>query len=214
MILASTPCTPQLLPKLLNGELSAIDCQRMEDHIGRCSKCQRQLEEIAGNAHWWNTSESALRQLRSGTSTDDRTQDFQQKSPEDTSVRTETSSNRPVTNSLEPTDSIGLSEGQLNDASWLLKIAPSGMLGPFRLERTIGHGGTGVVAQAVDTQLNRRVAVKVLYPHLASSGSARQRFAREAQAAAAVVHPSVVPIHAVDAEHDPPYLVMRYVPGG
>ncbi len=208
MILASTPCTPQLLPKLLNGELSAIDNQRLEDHVGRCSKCQRQLEEIAGNAHWWNSTETALRQLRSGISTDEGTKDFEQSAHEETSVRAGSSTQTPRLHDQGPHD------GQLSDAGWLLRIAPNGMLGPFRLERTIGHGGTGVVAQAVDTQLNRRVAVKVLYPHLASSGSARQRFAREAQAAAAVVHPSVVPIHAVDAEHDPPYLVMSYVPGG
>ncbi len=117
----------------------------------------------------------------------------------------------------QPTESTSKTtapESDSLDVPWLSKMIPEGMVGPFRLENTIGYGGTGVVAQAFDTQLNRRVAVKVLYPHLAANGAARQRFAREAQAAAAVVHPSVVPIHAVDADHSPPYLVMAYVPGG
>jgi serine/threonine-protein kinase len=70
-----------------------------------------------------------------------------------------------------------------------------------------------VVFKAYDSELNRAVAIKVLSPHLANSGVARKRFAREAQAAAAVNHPNVVPIHAVDASAELPYLVMTYVPG-
>jgi serine/threonine-protein kinase len=57
------------------------------------------------------------------------------------------------------------------------------------------------------------VAIKVLAPHLATSGAARQRFAREAQAAAAVVHNNVVAIHGVDDTGDLPFLVMPYLRG-
>src|SRR5205085_5669050 len=48
---------------------------------------------------------------------------------------------------------------------------------------------------------------------LAANGSARKRFAREAQAAAAVAHDHVVPVHAVDSQASPPYLVMGFIPG-
>ena len=61
----------------------------------------------------------------------------------------------------------------------------------------IGRGGMGVVLKAFDPALNRVVAIKVLAPQLAASGAARRRFAREAKAAAAVVHDHVVAIHAV-----------------
>ncbi len=187
MILSSTPCNPTKLSQLLAGDLGKEESKRLEEHLSYCSKCQKQLEQMAGSRQWWESTETALR-VRMHSST--------------------TNANVEIRSESQDTKREG------EDQSWLGKISTNGMLGPFRLERTIGMGGTGIVAQATDTQLNRRVAVKVLYPHLAASGAAKQRFAREAQAAAAVVHPSVVPIHAVDAEHSPPYLVMTYVPGG
>jgi len=69
----------------------------------------------------------------------------------------------------------------------------------------------GVVLKGFDDELNRYVAVKVLAPYYASSAAARKRFAREARAAAAVVHQHVVAIHAVDADAKLPYLVMPWV---
>ena len=88
-----------------------------------------------------------------------------------------------------------------------------GRLGEFEILEPIGMGGMSLVLKGYDHELNRFVAIKVLAPHLALVGVARQRFAREAQAAASIVDPHVVPIHSVAADHDPPYLVMTYVPG-
>jgi hypothetical protein len=70
----------------------------------------------------------------------------------------------------------------------------------------------GIVLKAQDTRLNRAVAVKVLAPELAANAAARKRFVREAQAAAAINHPHVVTIYAVD-EDQLPYLVMELVDG-
>ena len=71
----------------------------------------------------------------------------------------------------------------------------------------------GIVLKGFDRDLNRYVAIKVLAPHLATSAAARQRFAREARAAAAVVHDHIVAIHAVDNAGRLPYLVMPFVAG-
>ncbi len=71
----------------------------------------------------------------------------------------------------------------------------------------------GIVLRGLDVKLNRVVAIKVLAPQLAANVMARQRFRREAQAAAAVSHPHVVAIHAVDECNGLPYLVMEYVSG-
>lgn len=98
-------------------------------------------------------------------------------------------------------------------------LAPSdnpamlGRIGEFEILELIGCGGMGIVLKGYDHELNRYVAVKVLHPHCATSAGARRRFAREAQAAAAVVHQHVVAIHAVDGNHHPPYLVMPFIPG-
>ena len=88
-----------------------------------------------------------------------------------------------------------------------------GRLGRYEIERVIGTGGMGIVLRGFDTELHRPVAIKVLAPHLAHSGPARQRFAREARAAASIVHEHVVAIHDVQSDQHPPYLVMPYVPG-
>ena len=88
-----------------------------------------------------------------------------------------------------------------------------GRIGSYEIEKVIGAGGMGVVLKGHDGELNRPVAIKVLAPHLAHNGAARQRFAREGRAAAAVVHEHVVPIHSVDSDADMPFLVMHYVPG-
>ena len=71
----------------------------------------------------------------------------------------------------------------------------------------------GIVLKGFEASLNRFVAIKVLAPRLATNGSARKRFAREAQAAAAVRHDNVIAIHRVDDWHGLPFLVMPYVGG-
>lgn len=95
-----------------------------------------------------------------------------------------------------------------------------GTIGPYEVLEVIGRGGMGVVLRAVDPKLNRVVAVKALLPELAANPNSRRRFLREAQAAAAISHPHVVTIHAVDDTHGdtngkpvPPYLVMECVLG-
>ncbi len=88
-----------------------------------------------------------------------------------------------------------------------------GRLDAYEIEEVIGSGGMGIVLRGYDASLNRHVAIKVLAPQLATSAAARQRFAREAQAAAAVVHEHVVAIHAVDSSGTLPYLVMPLVSG-
>ncbi|MBM3965876.1 MAG: serine/threonine protein kinase [Planctomycetes bacterium] len=88
-----------------------------------------------------------------------------------------------------------------------------GRIGRYDIEWLLGSGGMGIVFKGFDTELHRTVAIKVLAPALAYHGTARHRFAKEARAAAAVVHEDVVPIYDVDADREVPYLVMRYVPG-
>ena len=87
-----------------------------------------------------------------------------------------------------------------------------GTIGPYQVRELIGRGGMGIVMRAYDAKLNRVVAIKALTPELAAQPTARRRFLREAQAAAALTHPHVVTIHAVD-EDDWPYLVMECIDG-
>jgi hypothetical protein len=76
---------------------------------------------------------------------------------------------------------------------------PMQRLGDFDLLRELGRGGMGVVCEARQLSLNRRVALKVLPPGLGLTPQAVQRFEREAQAAAKLHHTNIVPVH---ARHD------------
>jgi WD40 repeat protein len=98
-------------------------------------------------------------------------------------------------------------------------LAPSqkpgslGRLDHYEVLEVVGTGGMGVVLRAFDEKLHRVAAIKVLAPQMAANGTARKRFVREAQAAAAVAHDHVVAIHAVEEAGPVPYLVMHYVAG-
>ena len=97
--------------------------------------------------------------------------------------------------------------------AWVVKLLKPandsdsiGMLDDWPVREVIGQGGMGVVLKVWDEELHRPLAVKLLSPMLASNGAARQRFFREAQAAAAVVHPNIVPIYTVATDSVLPYL--------
>ena len=85
--------------------------------------------------------------------------------------------------------------------------------GAYTLEGEIGRGGMGVVFRARDEKLKRTVAVKVLPPELAYRRDIRARFVREAEMAARLSHPNIVPIHSVGEADDLVYFVMGYVDG-
>jgi WD40 repeat protein len=98
-------------------------------------------------------------------------------------------------------------------------LAPShradslGRLGHYEVLEVVGRGGMGIVLRAFDDKLHRVVAIKVLAPQLASSAPARQRFVREARAAAAVTHDNIIDIHAVEDTGPVPFLVMQFIHG-
>jgi serine/threonine protein kinase len=88
-----------------------------------------------------------------------------------------------------------------------------GRLGGYDVLEVIGRGGMSVVLKGFDRELKRCVAIKVLAPHLAQNSLAKKRFTREAQAAAAIVHPNVLAIHQVQPNGRLPFLVMPLVAG-
>src|SRR5947207_6022690 len=84
----------------------------------------------------------------------------------------------------------------------------------FSLQGEIGRGGMGVVFQAKDERLKRQVAIKVLPPDLAFREEVRLRFLREAETAARLMHPHIVPIHSVGESPDGlVYFVMAFIDG-
>ena len=184
-------CDERQLEQLLRGELSAADADLATAHLDHCPACRERLEKLTATAEEWSAATNALGTVPSPNQLPSRL------IPKQTDYR-------------PPRWTETLAKQLLAPPSHPEML---GRLGRYEVERLIGSGGMGLVFKAHDSELNRPVAIKLLAPHLADNGSARQRFAREARAAAAVVHPHVVPIHNVETEGELPYLVMQYVSG-
>lgn len=203
MKIPQSRCDDALLSALINDELSGKRLEHMLLHIEECDRCRRRMEEMSADSCHWQRTVKAL-------------SDSQVTMGPDQSSSAGNRCVAPGTSLMSPEAAIKTFSPELLVKQLL--SPPShpemlGRIGRYEVERLIGSGGMGVVFKAFDTELNRPVAIKVLAPHLATCGSARQRFAREARAAAAVVHEHVVPIHNVEIEGETPFLVMKYIDG-
>jgi serine/threonine protein kinase len=94
-----------------------------------------------------------------------------------------------------------------------MSLAPGTRLGPYEIAGAIGAGGMGVVFEAEDLRLGRRVAVKFLPGELADNEEALERFAREARAASALNHPHICTLHELGEEGGRPFIVMELMKG-
>jgi len=92
-------------------------------------------------------------------------------------------------------------------------LTAGAVVGPYRIERSLGRGGMGVVYLAEDTRLARLVSLKVLHPQDTSDNTRRERLRLEARAAAALVHPNVSAVHALEEIDGQLLMVSDYVPG-
>ncbi len=92
-------------------------------------------------------------------------------------------------------------------------IKPGDQLGAYRIDEVLGQGGMAMVFRGHDLRLQRRVAIKVMFPEFAQQTGGRERFLREGRAAASLEHPNVVYMLDVNVEGDMPYFVMEYLVG-
>lgn len=100
-----------------------------------------------------------------------------------------------------------------------MSTEPLRRLGKYELQERLGHGGMAEVWKALDTQLRRHVAIKLLHANLQADPDFVTRFEREAQAVASLRHPNIVQIHDFQVSEPPesdsptPYMVMAYIEG-
>ena len=197
------------------ADVLADDCDLQtrsdfEHHLESCENCQQRLTESVAGKGWWAKTASHLSTIN------------------EIEIPSPTQSRLSNSNSFfVPTLETDRNHNQITNAGsprgsapdWQRILDPPshpemlGRIDQFEIESKIGQGGMGIVLKGFDRDLNRAVAIKVLAPHLASNGTSRKRFAREARAAAAVVHQNVVPIYAVNASDTRPYIVMQLVSG-
>jgi len=184
-------CDPRRISLFFRQQLTENEQSLFERHLEGCQKCRDDLEFEAAHAEDWSLARDSL------SSETIEPVEFQ-------------SPSRVPLSGWYPADR---TDGALSFLSPTDDPRMIGRLGAYEIVGIIGQGGMGIVLKGLDPALNRYVAIKVLAPHLAASGSARLRFAREAKAAAAVTHENVVAIHGVSEWNGLPYLVMPYVRG-
>jgi hypothetical protein len=92
-------------------------------------------------------------------------------------------------------------------------IANGTRLGPYKVIGRAGEGGMGVVFEAEDTRLHRRVALKMVSPRLVADTRARQRLQQEARAAGALSHPGIATIYALDEADGHLFIVSEFLDG-
>lgn len=187
-------CDRGRIDRFLDSDQYRLDDNWLLQHLDTCSACRDYLESHAADQECWT---NAAKMLKSGQ--------FDGASSAEYSI---------ATMETRLVDSPTAIEGVLNLLTPSEDPGRLGRLGTYEITGVIGAGGMGVVLKAIDPSLDRVVAIKVLAPHLAHSGSARKRFSREAKAAAAVLHPNVIPIHSVSSDDKIPFLVMAYIRGG
>lgn len=196
----ASPCDHQRLNRFLLGEISPEETEIVEQHLTKCSSCAAELELSAVGESSWHDVVSLLKPDKyDGPASLSTVSDVFPKYSF-ASIRAASQTVEIVTREIR---------------GWLDPTDDPGMLGRFagyEIVGIIGHGGMGIVLKGFENALNRFVAIKTLAPRLATNEAARKRFAREAQAAAAVLHDNVVAIHRVDEHHGLPFLVMPYNP--
>jgi serine/threonine protein kinase len=197
-------CNHELLVLLVQDQLDDERSGELACHLDHCVACRDQLNKMSfAETNWKETRTVILEEAHRKSSVTSHTKPPSQVSPEKISS---------LVRWLEPLDSERSTEDR-GVADHVSSDRYIGQVDSYLVKRVIGYGGMGVVLEAWDTKLHRAVAIKAMHPHLAANGTARQRFVREARGAASVVHPNVVAIHTVHAEHDPPYFVMPLIAG-
>ncbi len=198
----ATSCPqPEELQQLLVGSLSSQRQQECVSHVDSCQCCQAKLEDIATG----------------GTNLSKVVEHLDETQPLATSA---------YWPALKALDADGPQAVALKQAIRSLDVsldflqpptdqAYLGRLAHFDVMRILGRGGMGIVLEAFDSRLQRNVALKVLDPELAGDEISRQRFCREARAAASISHENVVAVHQVEKSGPDglPYLVMQLVAG-
>ncbi len=196
------PSQDELLP-LLSELSSGAQGEQLARHLDECASCQVKLEKLATGGT--NLSQLVERVHESEPVAQsaywpairavEQAAGYAATIAPPTSPRVKDSSTDYL---LPPTDPVYL-----------------GRLAHFDVMRVIGRGGMGIVLEAFDSRLQRNVALKVLDPELAHDDTARQRFCREARAAASIAHENVVAVHQVEhaSSGELPYLVMQLISG-
>jgi WD40 repeat protein/serine/threonine protein kinase len=193
------------LERLVQGLVPESDASPMEEHLEHCAHCTQVLSGM-------QSKDLLIQRLQEGRSV---AEELSQDSVVEELIRSVDG----LRLSARDTQSATKSGPNGSNLSLSAILAPPeaegeiGRLGRFRILKVIGEGGMGAVLAAEDPKLGRTVALKVVQPARAQDASSRNRFLREARAAAAVTHDNIVTVYEVGEDRGILYLVMPLLPG-
>jgi serine/threonine protein kinase/Tol biopolymer transport system component len=198
---------PSDYQRLVRGELPPAEIERLSGHLEGCDRCAAAVHTLLND----DTALDAVRQARADTPTP--------KGELPAGLFQRLCALKPPPSPTSTATGSPGSPGQPDESEGYAFLAPAqtpheiGRLGSYRVLRVLGSGGMGVVFEAEDSQLRRKVALKVMKPSVAERPTARQRFLREARAAAAIEHDHIVPIYQVGEDRGVPFLAMQLLAG-
>jgi hypothetical protein len=209
MEIGSCP-NPAVWQKYLLGLIEEPEQQALESHLEHCPSCLERLSRVSDE-------DTLVSDLRSGLTHADEPPDALVDQVIRAAVAMEGTQpgtpggDQPRSASTRPADEAGIFLAPPQGPDEI------GRLAQFRVLRVLGRGGMGLVLLAEDTALQRRVALKVIRPDIASQPGAAARFLREARAAAALRHDHVITIYQVGTADGPtgsvPFLAMELLEG-
>ncbi len=200
--------TPDQLEGLVLDRLEEADRERIAAHVEGCASCQEVLEQLTRNP-----GAAALEKIDRNLTDNDLGLLDRLKAPGPDKVDDDAGKTSSfVSDRLDacPEHSPINQQGALRPG--LSRHSYPAIAG-FRIIREIGRGGMGVVYEAVEERLSRRVALKVLPANALSDVKQIQRFEREARAAARLHHTNIVPVFGVGQEGGHHYYVMQHIDG-
>jgi len=194
------------LEDLLRGEQLGDGFSALCSHLSECSQCQAELDRLSGDSElkqWRTHAATTVNSIGKNTVFREA---LERATQFDTDIDSQTMNPAQQTTPLGPQTTLLFKPSEF--------IGDLGKLASYRVVREIGRGGMAIVFEAIDIQLDRRVALKVLRPEQLESQS-QERFLREAKSIALVRHTNVVAIHSISSTADNiPFIAMEFADGG
>ncbi len=195
------------LERYLLGLTPDPDASRLDDHVGACAQCARAAGTLSGSDELIDAVRNAPERLR--------------QLPRDEAVQQLIARLKRLACVVDDATVPSFSSAEDMEATqeFFDLLSPQqapgelGRLGPYRILKMIGAGGMGVVFEAEDPHLERRVAVKAMRRSLATNASARARFLREARTVAALEHDHIVTVLQAGEDQGVLYLAMPLLKG-
>jgi serine/threonine protein kinase len=194
------------LGDLLNGQLDPAESTDLEAHLETCPACQAALARL--------TEDAAVGQWRQVIRADTATPAPVSDPPESflQGLKKELRA-RGATFLIPPRPANDYDESWPGDRGPAEMAVPPAHVGPYTIVREVGRGGMGVVYEAYDERLKRPAAVKMMLAAAYARPECRQRFHQEAEAAARLQHPHIVPVYEVGEHDGKPFFALEFVEG-